>query len=84
MPCSLVSSGDGHAVIPLHGAQGKALQSIQTYQMEEALALDLQFQDGMALELVFRVGFKASGTLLEYVNGDARVLKRIKPKRCHR
>ncbi len=53
-------------------------RSIRT---EEALNLDLQFDDGIALELIFRVGFQASVTLLEYRNGDARVLKRIKPRR---
>ncbi len=81
MSSSPVPSGHGHAVIPLDGAQGKPLQSLQIYQTEEVLNLDLQFQDGMALELVFRVGFHASATLLEYSNGDARVLKRIKPRR---
>ncbi len=80
MSSSPVPSGRGHITIPLGRAQAKPLQSIQVYQTEEALNLDLQFQDGIALELVFRVGLRASATLLEYRNGDSRVLRRIKPK----
>ncbi len=76
-----IFSGSSPAVVPLDRAQGKPLQSLEVYQTEEALSLDLQFDDGIALELIFRVGFQASATLLEYTNGDGRVLQRIKPRR---
>ncbi len=54
-----VFSGSSPAVVSLDRAQGKPLQSLQVYQTEDALNLDLQFDDGIALELIFRVGFRA-------------------------
>ncbi len=81
MPRHLVPSGHGLADIPLGQVEGKPLQSLQFYQTEDALNLDLQFQDGISLELIFRVGFRASARLLEFRNGDSRVLKNLKPKR---
>lgn len=81
MPRSLVSSGHGLAEIPLGQVEGKSLQSLQFYQTEDALNLDLQFLGGISLELIFRVGFQASARLLEFKNGDSRVLKTLKPKR---
>jgi len=81
MPRLLVPSGHGFAEIPLGQVEGKPLQSLQFYQTEDALNLDLQFLDGISLELIFRVGFQVSARLLEFKNGDSRVLKTLKPKR---
>ena len=53
-------------------SEGNALQSLQFFQTEDALNLDLQFQSGISLELIFRVGFQASARLLEFRNGDSR------------
>jgi len=77
----LVPSGHGLADIPLGQVEGKPLQSLEFYQTEDALNLDLQFQGGISLELIFRVGFQASARLLEFRNGDSRVLRTLKPKR---
>lgn len=55
MPTYQIHPGRG-AVIPLSPAKGKSLHSIEVYQDEEALRLDLQFRSGLSLELSFRVG----------------------------
>jgi hypothetical protein len=81
MPRHLVPSEHGLADIPLGQVEGKPLQSLQFYQTEDALNLDLQFQGGISLELIFRVGFHASARLLEFRNGNSRILKALKPKR---
>ena len=81
MPRSLVPSGHGLAEIPLGQVEGKPLQSLQFYQTEDALNLDLQFLGGISLELIFRFGFQASARLLEFRNGNSRILKALKPKR---
>ncbi len=81
MPRHLVPSGHGLADIPLGQVEGKPLQSLQFFQTEDALNLDLQFQGGISLELIFRVGIQASARLLEFRNGGSRVLKNLKPKR---
>jgi hypothetical protein len=77
----LVPYGHGLADIPLGQVEGKPLQSLQFFQTEDALNLDLQFQGGISLELIFRVGIQASARLLEFRNGGSRVLKNLKPKR---
>ena len=81
MPRHLVPFGYGLADIPLGQVEGKPLQSLQFYQTEDALNLDLQFLGGISLELIFRVGFQASARLLEFRDGDSRVLRTLKPKR---
>jgi hypothetical protein len=81
MPTQPVPAGNGHIAIPLANVKGKALHNIHVYQYEEALNLDLQFADGLSLELIFRVGFQASANLLEYKQGNSRILKRLKPIR---
>ena len=81
MPRSLVPSGHGLAEIPLGQVEGKPLQSLQYFQTEDALNLDLQFQGGISLELIFRFGFQASARLLEFRDGDSRVLRTLKVKR---
>lgn len=73
-----IHSGQG-AAIPLGAAKDKSLHSIEVYQNEDALSLDLQFENGMALELTFRVGFQLSATLLRYANGDSEVIKKMRP-----
>jgi hypothetical protein len=76
-----IPSEHGLVDVALDRAQGKPLQSLQVYQTEEMLNLDLRFEDGLEIELIFRVGFQASAKLLEYRNGDAHVLKRMKLRR---
>ena len=76
-----VPSGHGYAEIPLYHAEGKALKSVQVYQLEEALNVDLEFEDQSMLEMIFRVGFQTSVKLLDYKDGNYSVRKKIKPKR---
>jgi hypothetical protein len=78
-----VPSERGVADISLGQVAGKSIQSLQFYQTEDALNLDVQFQDGISLELIFRVGFQASARLLEFTNGDSRVIKNLKLKRAN-
>lgn len=54
----VVPSGEGHLAIPLDSLHSKLLDSIQIYQTQEVLTLDLRFEDGLALELLFSLGFK--------------------------
>jgi hypothetical protein len=74
-----VPSGYGHAEIPLDGVEGKSLKSIHVYQDEDALNFDLEFEDKSLLEMIFRVGFRASVKLLDNTDGDYHLRKRIKP-----
>lgn len=69
------------SVIPLGRAKGTPLHTISAYQSEETLNLDLQFEDGHCLELVFRIGLQASGTLVKWVNGNSEVVERVLPRR---
>jgi len=80
MSSRVVPSGKGHLAIPLHSLHGKPLDSIQVYQTEEVLTLDLRFEDGHALELLFGLGFKASANVLRYVNGDAMGVRKLNLK----
>ncbi len=80
----LLSSRQGFASIPLGQAEGKPIKAVHLSHADEALYLDLQFQDDTSLELTFRVEFRASATLLEYKNGDSHVIKKIKPKQAIR
>ena len=81
MPSYPVPSNDGYAVIPLGSAQGKPVKSIHVYQDDEALNVDLEFEDKSVLEMIFRVGFRSTINLLENHGGDYYIRKRIKPKR---
>jgi hypothetical protein len=76
-----VPSGDGYAELPLGQAQGKPVKSIHIYQDDEALNIDLEFDDESMLEMIFRVGFRSTINLLENHGGDYHIRKRIKPKR---
>lgn len=78
MPDSIVPSGDGYAEIPLGRSAGKPIKSIHVYQSEEALNIDLEFEDLSMLEMIFRVGFQASVKLLENKDGDYHVRQKIK------
>ena len=80
MPSYPVPSGDGYADVPLGRAQGKPIKSIHIYQDEEAVNIDLEFEDKSLLEMIFRVGFRSTITLLENKDGDYHIRKRIKPK----
>jgi hypothetical protein len=73
--------GDGYAELPLGQAEGKPIKSIHIYQDEEALNIDLEFEDLLMLEMIFRVGFRSTINLLENRNGVYHLRKRIKPKR---
>ncbi len=76
-----MSLGSNPSTIPLGRLKGMPLQAIEVYQTEESLNLDIRFQDGHVLDLMFRVGFHASGIVLKWENGDSQVLRRIKPQR---
>jgi hypothetical protein len=80
MPSYPVPSGDGYAELPLGQAQGKPVKSIHIYQNEEALNVDLEFEDKSMLEMIFRVGFRSTINLLENKDGNYHLRTRIKPK----
>ncbi len=80
MSGSPVPFGQGYAEIPLGRSEGKPIKSIHVYQLEEALNIDLEFEDKSMLEMIFRIGVRASVKLLENRDGDYRVRQRIKPK----
>lgn len=69
------------SIIPLGPLKGKPLKAIQVYQTEELLNFDVQFEDGHVLDLTFRIGFQASGTVLKWENGNSDVVRRITPRR---
>jgi hypothetical protein len=76
-----VPSGYGYAEIPLGQIAGKPIKSVHVYQAEEALNVDLEFEDKFVLEMIFRVGFSASVKLLENDNGNYRIRRQMKLKR---
>jgi hypothetical protein len=80
MPSYPVPSNDGYAMVPLGTAQGKPVKSIHVYQDEEALNVDLEFDDKSMLEMIFRVGFRSTINLLVNKSGDYHIRKRIKPR----
>jgi len=80
MPSYPVPSSDGYAVVPLGQAQGKPIKSNQIYQDDEALNVDLEFEDKSMLEMIFRVGFRSTINLLDNKDGDYHLCKRIKPQ----
>jgi hypothetical protein len=80
MPGYTVPSGRGYAVIPLSPTERKPVKSVHVYQSEEALNVDLYFEDESMLEMIFRVGFSASVKLLENRDGDYHVRRTIQPK----
>jgi hypothetical protein len=65
----------------LGDAEGKPVKSIHIYQDDEALNVDLEFDDDWMLEMIFRVGFRSTINLLENRGGDYHIRKRIKPRR---
>ena len=75
-----VPFGHGYAEIPLGRSEGKPIKSIHVYQLEEALNIDLEFEDKSMLEMIFRIGMRASVKLLENKDGDYLVRQRIKRK----
>lgn len=81
MPSYSVPSGAGYAEIRLGPIERKPLKSVQVYQSEESLNVDLEFEDDSMLEMIFRIGFQASVKLLDYQDGNYRVRRRIKPRR---
>lgn len=56
MSGSPVPFGHGYAEIPLGRSEGKPIKSIHVYQLEEALNIDLEFEDKSMLEMIFRIG----------------------------
>ena len=80
MSGSPVPFGHGYAEIPLGRTEGKPIKSIHVYQLEEALNIDLEFEDKSMLEMIFRLGIRASVKLLENRGGDYHVRQNIKPK----
>ncbi len=80
MSSTPVPFGHGYAEIPLDRSNGKPIKSIHVYQLEEALNIDLEFEDRSMIEMIFRIGVSASVKLLENKDGDYRVRQSIKPK----
>ena len=81
MPKSTVPSGRSGGAFTLTEVRGKVVDSIKVYQMEEALNLDIDFDDNTTLEIIARVGFRASANLLELKGGNSAVLKSVRPAR---
>ena len=75
-----VPSGYGYAEIPLGQSAGKPIKSLHVYQTDEALNIDLEFEDKSMLEMIFRVGFRATVKLLENKDGNYHLRKKIKPR----
>ncbi|MBB6144324.1 hypothetical protein HNQ77_002276 [Silvibacterium bohemicum] len=80
MSSTPVPFGHGYAEIPLGRSKGKPIKSIHVYQLEEALNIDLEFEDKSMIEMIFRIGVSASVKLLENKDGDYHVRQNIKPK----
>jgi hypothetical protein len=80
MPGYSIPSGHGYAEIPLGPTERKPVKSVHVYQTDEALNVDLEFEDESMLEMIFRVGFSASVKLLENRGGDYHIRRKIKPK----
>ena len=76
-----VPSGHGYMAIPLDSAESKPLKSIQIYQMEDSLNVDLEFEDESRMEIIFRIGFHTAARLLDYDGGNYRIRRNLKPKR---
>lgn len=79
MPNSTVPSGRSGGAFTITEVRGKVVDSIKVYQMEDALNLDIDFNDNTSLEIIARVGFRASANLLQFKGGNSRVLKNIRP-----
>lgn len=73
--------GSNPSIIPLGRLKGMPLEAIEVYQTEESLNLDIRLEDGYVLDLMFRVGFKASGIVLKWESGDSTVVRRVTPQR---
>jgi hypothetical protein len=80
MADSAVPFGDGYVEIPLSPAERKPIKTLHVYQLEEALNIDLEFDDNSMLEMVFRIGVRASVKLLDNKDGDYHVRRTIKPR----
>jgi len=52
--------------------------------MEDALNLDIEFNDDTTLEIIARIGFRASANLLEFKGGNSTVLKNIRSAKVSR
>jgi hypothetical protein len=72
--------GSSPSVVPLGPLKGQPLKAIEVYQTEEFLNFDVQFEDGHVLDLTFRVGFQATGTVLKWERGNSHVVRRITPR----
>ncbi len=64
------------SVVSLGSAEGKPLKKIEVCQSEDALNVDVQFEDDHVLELTFHVGFQASSALIKWDNGNSHVVQR--------
>ena len=84
MPKSTVPSGRTGGAFTLTEVRGKVVDSIKVYQMEDALNLDIEFNDDTTLEIIARIGFRASANLLEFKGGNSTVLKNIRSAKVSR
>ncbi len=72
--------GSSPSRVPLGRLKGMPLKAIEVYQTEECLNFDVQFEDGHVLDLTFRVGFQATGTVLKWEKGNSHVVQRVRPR----
>ncbi len=73
---STATDPSGNELVLPGDIKGKAIETMEVYQMEGAICLDLHFVDSTVLELIYRVGFTGSATLLASRDGNYEVLKR--------
>lgn len=81
MPKSTVLPGRSKGAFTITEVRGKVVESIKIYQMEEALNLAIDFNDNTSLEIIARVGFQASASLVEFKGGNSTVLKNLRTAR---
>jgi hypothetical protein len=79
MPKSTVPSGRSGRAFTLKEVRGKEVEAVKVYQMEDELNIDVDFNDNTTLEIIARVGFRASANLLEFKAGNSTVLKNFRP-----
>jgi hypothetical protein len=56
-------------------AKGKSIESVEVSQDEGSLYLNLRLEDGLAIELSFAVAYHHNVSLVQWENGDSRVLE---------
>jgi hypothetical protein len=78
MPKTTVPSGRTGGAFTLTQVRGKVVDSVKVYQMQDALNLDIDFNDNTTLEIIAQIGFLASAILLDFKSGNSAVLTSVR------